>query len=219
MRRYRSEANERWSGFEHRPGDIVISTRSKCPLDVAVSLFHHRRNLDRDRMDALQGRSSPPPSEPLGDWIDGWIDADAERVEDLPLDSLAGLAHHVGDAWTRRSDGNVVLLHYQDLTLDLDGQMRLLAERLARTGDLATAPSGTGDRWPALVAAATFAAMATDAERNVPDHLGVLQDPRAFFRSGRSGEGRATFAAATVARYEQRLAELAPPDLVAWLDR
>jgi hypothetical protein len=30
MRRYRSEANDRWVGFEHRPGDIVISTRSKC---------------------------------------------------------------------------------------------------------------------------------------------------------------------------------------------
>jgi hypothetical protein len=30
MRHYLSENAERWIGFDHQPGDIVISTRSKC---------------------------------------------------------------------------------------------------------------------------------------------------------------------------------------------
>lgn len=286
VRRYGSEDNDRWAGFVHRPGDIVVSTRSKCgttwmqmicallvfgepelpaplaeispwldwgvepvevvrtrleaqehrriikthtpldglpldprvtyvvvgrhPLDVAVSLHHHHANIDRARMDALQGRSTATqPPLPLDDWLRHWIAA-TERPEDQ-LDSLQGLLHHVTDAWDRGPDPAVVLVHYQDLVDDLDGQMRALAGRL----DI-TVP---GAAWPALVEAASFTAMRARATTRVPDHLGVLRDARAFFRSGRSGEGRARLGPDDLERYHRRAAELAPPDVLAWLHR
>ncbi len=75
------------------------------------------------------------------------------------------------------------------------------------------------DRWATLVEAATFAAMRERAEVLVPDAGGVLKDRRAFFRQGRSGAGRTLLTADELDRYHRRAAELAPPDLLAWLHR
>jgi len=45
----------------------------------------------------------------------------------------------------------------------------------------------------------------------------VLKDEAAFFRRGYSGAGREALSSAEVERYHARAAELAPPDLLAWL--
>ena len=46
---------------------------------------------------------------------------------------------------------------------------------------------------------------------------GVLKDRTAFFRRGSSGAGRAAVSDETWSRYNTRVAELAPRDLLAWL--
>ncbi|MFF5219070.1 sulfotransferase domain-containing protein [Micromonospora sp. NPDC000442] len=286
--RYRSadEDSARWQGFPFRPGDIVISTRSKSgttwmqmicallvlrtpelpapltelspwldwlvepqervyarlaaqrhrrfikthtpldgvpndprvhyvvvarhPLDAAVSLHHQGANLDRARLAELTGQPTTPgpdsPRPPVEQALVRWIDADPDpRAE---LDSLPGVMRHLRDAWARRHQPNVHLVHYDDLRVDLAGQMRRLAERL----DLE--PPG-----PDLVEAATFDRMRARADRLAPDPAGVLKDRNAFFRSGRSGQGNALLAAEARARYRSRVAALAPPDLLAWLHR
>jgi aryl sulfotransferase len=289
--RYRStdEDSARWLGFAYRPGDIVISTRSKSgttwmqmicallvfqtpdlpaplatmspwldwltapqqqvlaeleaqrhrrfvkthtpldgipldpraiyvvvarhPLDAAVSLYHQGDNVDRQRLRRLTGASDPQdppaPRPPLRDWLLEWIDTPADpRAE---LDSLPGVMWHLGDAWGRRSADNVVLVHYDDLSADLEGAMRRLAERLGIT---VFEPA-----WPELVAAAGFTAMRQQAERLVPDPYGNFRDRTAFFRRGRSGAARELLAQDQLDHYLARAAELAPPDLLAWLHR
>jgi len=52
-----------------------------------------------------------------------------------------------------------------------------------------------------------------------PDTLGVLKDPTAFFRHGVSGDGAALLRAGELAHYHERVAEMAPADLLAWLHR
>ena len=42
------------------------------------------------------------------------------------MDSLPGVMWHLSDAWARRGQPNIVLVHYQDLSADLDGEMRRL---------------------------------------------------------------------------------------------
>ena len=287
MRRYRSEDNQRWVGFQHRPGDIVISTRTKCgttwmqmicallvfqdpelpaplaqlspwldwpveplaivrdrlaaqshrriikthtpldglpldrtvtylvvgrqPLDVAESMHHHRANLDQDRMAQLTGRALAAPAPAIAGpsaEVARWIDP--PHPVDTQLDTLPGLAHHIADAWSRRAKANVVLIHFQDLIDDLEGQMRALAARL----DIDVAP----ERWTALVEAARFDAMRASAERTVPDHLGVIRDRQAFFRSGLPGEGRRVLHPDLVDRYQERLGDLLPAEIATWLD-
>jgi aryl sulfotransferase len=287
--RYRSpdEDSARWARFAFRPGDIVISTRSKSgttwmqmicallvlrtpelpsplaelspwldwlvepeqdvlarldaqrhrrlvkthtpldgvpidpratyivvarhPLDMAVSLYHQGDNLDRPRLRALTGQPepfTPSPARPtLSAAIRMWVDSDDDPR--TSLDSLAGVMWHYSDAWARRHEPNVVLVHYNDLAADLDGEMRRIAGRLGET-----VPD---DRWAELVQAATFEQMRGRAEWLVPDRAGVLKDANAFFRRGSSGSGREVFGPEGVARYHQRAAEIAPPDLLEWL--
>jgi aryl sulfotransferase len=287
--RYRSvdEDSARWWDFPHRPGDIVISTRSKSgttwvqmicallifgtpelpdalgrlspwldwlvqpqdqvyralaaqrhrrfikthtpldglpldqrvtyvvvgrhPLDAAVSLYHQGDNLDRTRLRALSGQAGapvPPAARPpLSEWLASWVSWDGDgRAE---LDSLPGVMGHLSDAWARRGAPNVVLVHYDDLSRDLDGQMRGLAARLGLAVDETA--------WPGLVEAASFARMREGAATRVPDTLGVLKDPARFFRHGVSGEGVAALSEHELARYHRRAADLAPPDMLAWL--
>lgn len=181
------------------------------PLDAAVSLYHQGDNLDRQRIQQLTGAAEPagPRSvrAALPDWLDAWIDRDADPRQDL--DSLPGVMHHLSDAWARRTDGNIVLVRYEDLVTDLEGQMRRLASRL---GFLV--PERL---WPGLVTAAGFPAMRKRAEDLVPDPVGVLKDSGAFFRRGGTGAAREVLSGEQLARYHARAAHLAPADLLVWL--
>jgi hypothetical protein len=193
---------------DERATYVVVA---RHPLDMAVSLYHQSDNIDRERLAELTGSParSRPPRPVLHDWLVQWVDAEVSPQEQM--DSLPGVMHHLSDAWARRDAGNVVLVHYDDLLADLDGEMRRLAERLGLT-----VPD---HRWPALVEAASFARMRERADVLTPNPLGVLKDNRAFFRSGRSGAGREVLSAAELARYEERVAAAVPADLVAWLHR
>ncbi|KAB1927348.1 sulfotransferase domain-containing protein [Micromonospora noduli] len=183
---------------------------ARHPLDMAVSLYHQSANLDRARIAELTGRPAPagPPRErpPVREWLLSWVDREADpRAE---LDSLPGVLMHLNDAWARRHEPNVELVHYDDLLADLGGEMRRLADRWKL-------PSPGSE----LVEAATFGRMRERADRLAPDTLGVLRDRQAFFRRGGSGQGRDLLDEAGLARYQQRVAALAPPDLLSWLHR
>ena len=60
--------------------------------------------------------------------------------------------------------------------------------------------------------------MRTGAAAPDPD-LGVLKDPAAFFRRGKSGEGRAVLSESEWGHYRDRVAAMAPDELLAWLER
>ena len=127
------------------------------------------------------------------------------------LDSLPGVFWHLTDAWRRRNEPNVVLVHYEDLLADLPGEMARIAGRLG-----IDIPASVIRR---LSDAATFDAMRLRREELVPDPVGVLVDRRQFFRRGRSGAGRELLDAASLTAYDGRARELAPPDLLDWLHR
>ena len=193
--------------LDDRATYIVVG---RHPLDMAVSLYHHRDNIDRRRMAELTGQPEMdrPPQPTLHQWLVRFIAWDGDARSSL--DTLPGTMLHLSDAWARRHNANVVLVHYDDLLADLDGSMRRLADLLGIAVD--------EEGWPALVRAATFESMRAVAD--VPDaDLGVLRDPAAFFRRGRSGEGRALLQAGEMAGYRDRVAAMAPDELLAWLER
>ncbi|MGZ4437817.1 MAG: sulfotransferase domain-containing protein [Nocardioidaceae bacterium] len=196
--------------LDDRATYVVVA---RHPLDMAASLWHQGNNIDRARVRALTGAPEPAgpetPRTPLETWLPRWVASTADPREEM--DSLPGVMHHLTDAWQRRHADNVVLLHFEDLQADLEGQMRLLADRLAF--------DVRREAWPALVEAATFTRMRERSDVLAPNTLGILKDGKAFFRGGRSGDGRAVLSAEQVAAYERRTAELAPADLVAWLHR
>jgi len=198
--------------LDHLATFIVVA---RHPLDMAVSLFHQSENLNRDRIAELTGAPRPAPApqrtppRSMHDSLINWINRDVAPAD--ALDSLPGVLWHLSDAWERRHADNVLLLHYADLSADLEGSMRDLAARLG-----IDVPE---TRWPDLVAAATFEQMRAKAKEFAPDTTGVLLDSNAFFRRGTSGAGRELLTDEEHAAYLDRAAELAPPDLLAWLHR
>jgi hypothetical protein len=118
---------------------------------------------------------------------------------------------HLSDAWHRRAEEAVILVHYDDLVKDLNSEMRRLADLLGITV--------SEDTWPGLVEAASFQRMRARAPLVVPDPLGVFKDKFMFFRRGTSGSGGDTLTRVEVQHYHQRVARMAPPDLLAWLHR
>ncbi|MEH0840855.1 sulfotransferase domain-containing protein [Micromonospora sp. CPCC 205711] len=192
-------------GLPAAPG-VTYLVVGRDPRDVAVSMSHHRANLDGAVLARLFAAAGPEPDGPrqprpadprlrLLEWID----------EDLP-----DTVRHLADAWARRHEEQVLLLHYADLSRDLAGRMRLVAARLG-----IEVPEA---RWPGLVRAATFGGMRDRAAQLVPDErLGLFADSGRFFRSGTSGQWRQLLTPADEAHYQRRLAALAPADLRHWL--
>jgi aryl sulfotransferase len=189
---------------------IVVA---RDPLDMAVSWHYHTHEL-------LSGNNPGKPSgnerpaETARQWLLDGIDKMGTALpgRDSYFDRLL---KSLSCAWERRTEPNVVLVHYEDLSADLPGEMR----RLAGCFDI-TVPE---DKWPSLIQAATFKQMQAAANQlqpmqNVPAR-NVSKEHTAFFRRGSSGEGRALLTGAEAGRYYARAAQVAPQDLLGWLHR
>lgn len=61
--------------------------------------------------------------------------------------------------------------------------------------------------------------MRANPTATVPDRLGVLKDPGAFFRSGSSGEGTQFCTDDLLRRYADRMSSLTTPEVMAWLHK
>lgn len=196
--------------LDERATYIVVG---RHPLDLAVSLHHQGDNINRERLRELTGQPEPAgpprPRPDLHSWLLRWIDRDLPPAESL--DGLPGVIWHIRDAWSRRDAENVVLVHYDDLLNDLDGQVRRLARRL----DIEVTPN----RLTELAQAATFESMRARHDELVPDRSGILKDSRAFFRRGRSGAGAEALTDEELAHYYERVGTLAPAEVLDWLHR
>ncbi len=203
--------------------DVTYLCVGRDPRDVALSMDHHVGNLDLPSVlrrreeaaaaDGIELPPLPPPRERPADererfWR--WVEDETPVTESGS--NLRFTLHHLRSFWDAAGDLDVVLLHYDDLSADLDGEMRRLADRLG----IAVAE----DRWPALVQAATFDAMRSRADVTVPGaDRSQWKDPAAFFRTGTSGQWRDLLDAEDEARYARIATALAPPDLSSWLHR
>jgi aryl sulfotransferase len=200
---------------------ITYIAVGRDPRDVAVSWNAHMENLDFDAMFAALGSAIEPddyftaPRVPPNftderDAVRYWID-DPTPPEEMAM-SLTGLLHHLAGFWEVRNRDDVVLLHYDDLQTDLEGEMRRLADRL----DIEVPE----ERWPALVKAATFDEMRSRADERAPDTANrIWKSTTEFFHRGTSGQWEDLFDGDLAAHYESRVRRLAPPDFVAWLHR
>jgi len=206
--------------------EVTYVVVGRDPRDVAISMDHHRRNMDFDavarhraraeEVDGVTGASpdATPPRRPLPTdererfWR--WVEDDRPITESGA--TLRYTLHHLASFWDARDDVDVVFLHYDELAADLEGEMRRLAEHLG----IVVAE----ERWPELVDAAGLAAMRAKAESvaAVTDRE-LWPDPTTFFRQGTSQQWRALLDVDDVRRYAAIARSLAPSDLCDWVHR
>ncbi len=197
---------------------VTYITAGRDPRDVALSWDDHMANLNienfinaraaavgLDDLAELMPDGLPvPAADPIARFWE-WIDSEAFDVT-----GMAELLHHLRGFWDRRNEPNIILLHYADLTADLEGEMRRVAGRLG-----IDVPE---DKWPALVDAACFEQMKGRAEQLAPQVTDKFWNASGdFFKSGSSGKWQAFFTDADHERYEARLAHIDDPAFVDWL--
>jgi hypothetical protein len=207
-------------GLPVREGVTYICV-GRDPRDVALSMDDHLANLNWDEFHALEvaaarddglpepANVAPPPLDQLSESERFWRWVDDETSPQEASSSLLRTLLHVETFWEAESTIDVVMLHYHDLTTDLEGEMRALSARLG-----IDVPD---ERWPDLVEAATFASMRRASANTVP--TGIWRDPDGFFKRARSGAGRDLLDEDGRRRYDARVASLISPELAAWLHR
>jgi aryl sulfotransferase len=201
--------------FDERVTYVCVG---RDPRDVALSWQNHRANQDRSAMLAARqtvisgeglvpARADEVVREGTREWFWEWIDDPKPPYE--VASSLLLTLHHLETFWSVRDLSNVVMLHYDDMKADLDGQMRELSNRLGI--------EVRDDRWPLLVEAATLRNMRANAGRLAPNaDLAIWHDNEKFFNSGDSGQWKDILDNVGVQRYERRVASLASADLDTW---
>jgi hypothetical protein len=183
------------------------------PRDAYVSWMHHMANMDIPSL--LRAREIAIGLDDLGDFdlslpeytdpverFLAWVDDDAD------FSTLKAALHHYRTFWECDLP-NAAMFHYSDLKLDLPGQMRRLADVL----DIEV----SDERLAQLAAAASFSQMKQRAEDVAPNaHHKIWLSTNEFFHRGSSGQWHEILDDTALARYEQRVAALAPAELATW---
>ena len=187
------------------------------PRDVFMSMQHHMTNLDFMQYAKLmveQGQEmSPPPDLPedLDDRFQLWM---TKGSLDWEQDGFPHWSHfhHAKTYWDHRHLPNIHFLHYADLKADLEGQMRRVAALLGITIDEA--------KWPALVKAATFAEMKSNADRTAPDtNHAIWLSNSEFFHKGSNAQWRGAISEASLQVYEDVKRARFEPAFTDWLEK
>ncbi|TMA27275.1 MAG: sulfotransferase domain-containing protein [Deltaproteobacteria bacterium] len=126
-----------------------------------------------------------------------WIDLP------LPLVMLRGW-------WERRHRRNVLLVHFNDLRADLDGEMRRIAAFLGVPID--------PRQWPDQVARCTFEAMKRRADE-IGRFAFFVGGGENFLHKGTNGRWRDVLREAELALYDAAVAKFLSPEQADWLER
>jgi len=185
-------------------------------LDAFMSWHNHTLRYRRYALldavglgDETIARPYPRPSEAPAEFFRGWM-GDQGAAE---VDFSAPLFFETERSfWSARGKPNVLLVHYNDLLDDLEGEMCRVASFLGiKTPD---------DVWPELLAAATFEAMKRDGELLMPHASAAWEGGhQGFLFKGENGRWARALGEAEIRRYRERAASELSPGLCAWLER
>ncbi|NOT41006.1 MAG: sulfotransferase domain-containing protein [Alphaproteobacteria bacterium] len=184
-------------------------------LDAMMSWHNHQTKykrmelLDRAGLaDETIARAYPRPSENPRDFFHDWMGLNGEgRESDVSARSFFDTERTY---WAARREPNMLLVHYNDLSANLDAEMR----RIAKILEIETPPA----LWPELVHAATFDQMQRDGEALMPlAKFAWDGGAETFIYSGRNQRWRDALCDDDVASYRRRAAEALSPGLHRWL--
>jgi len=120
--------------------------------------------------------------------------------------------YHLASWWPYRHLPNVLLVHYNDLLTDQDGQMRRLSEWLDIPVDESI--------WPSLVEATTFKQMKEDFANTTPVVTQkIWRDPQKFFHKGSTGQWRDVLTDEDLELYDIAADRSLEPEARRWMEQ
>lgn len=177
--------------------------------DTAWSLYNHHAGYTPamyQMVNSVPGRVGPPLEPPSGDvvhYFREWL-----RGGGHPLGGT--FWEHNQQWWNVRHLPNVLLVHYNNLRADLDGEVRRIARFLNIEIDEA--------RFPAIVESCSFESMRKAAAERAP-MMNVVWEKGAhtFFNQGTNGRWRDMLSAADLQLYEEAVRAHLTPDCAHWV--
>ena len=186
--------------------------------DAALSMHNHFTGFSEEqvarfdvigREDPVIGRPYQRPPPDVTEYFRQWIATKPVRgavegpASPFFLDIEAGY-------WAERKRPNVLLVHYADLSGDLEAEMRRVAAFLGIEVD--------DGLWPSLVRAASFETMRAAGNELMPQTRAMFSEgSKRFFNKGVNGRWREVLTDDNLARYETKVHECLSPGLAAWL--
>lgn len=183
--------------------------------DACMSLHNHVANFSEQGLAMLDAisladpkfgtpypRVGPDPAAFFHDWVS------SDAINDDPELGFFAMERSF---WAERRRPNVLLVHYNDLKADREGEMRRLAGFLG-----IDVPEPL---WPRLVEAASFEAMKREGEALMPlAHALWEGGPSRFLHKGTNQRWRDVVAPEDLARYEERVQRELSPALARWVE-
>jgi len=186
--------------------------------DAVLSMHNHFTGFSEAQLELFDriGREDPaigrpyprPPADPMT-FFRTWIRQPVQPEQSAP-GSNPSFFWTTRGYWGERKRPNLLLVHYADLSADLDGEMRRLAEFLTIDVDEAV--------WPLLVRAAGFEAMKAAGGELMPQTRSMFAEgPNRFFHKGESGRWKDLFTEEDLVAYATKAETELTPGLIAWL--
>lgn len=199
----------------HLPADALrLSPQAKYLYigrdgrDVAWSFFNHLMRMSQQLYDAFNdppGLPGQPVIRPEGDvlaFFDGWLKGEMYGADTF--------FQNVQSWWDRRDAPNVMLVHFNKLKADMEGEIRRIAAFLEIEIDAAS--------WPAIVEHCSFDYMKENAD-SISEHFQAFFDGglKNFIYKGTNGRWRDLLSPSQISSYENAAAESLAPDCARWL--
>lgn len=176
--------------------------------DVLWSLYNHHANANALWYEAINdtpGRVGPPVERADPDirrYFLTWLEQDGAPF--WPY------WENIATWWAIRDLPNVMLVHFNDLKQDLEGEMRKIAAFLD-----CDIPE---DRWPTILEHCTFDWMKAHAENVAPLGGAIFEGgAQTFINKGVNGRWRDVLTPADIAAYEARAMSELGADCAGWL--
>ncbi len=185
--------------------------------DACMSYLNHFNSYQPEALAAYDavgladptiGRALPRPPTSERAFFRYWLDdGGADRQTFMASDFFQTERSY----WAERGRSNLLLVHFNDLKADLDGEMRRVADFLSM--DIA------GDVWPFLVEAATVASMKHQGATVLAGlERGFKGGYQSFLHGGVNERWRRWLTDADLHLYHERIENALSPSLIRWLE-
>lgn len=184
--------------------------------DSAMSFHNHKLNYTDDTIASLTETSLADPKfaspykrtgPDAAAHFHAWIEGEADHIGD----PLCGFWHMENSYWAVRDDPDVLLVHYNDLKTDLEGEIRRIANYLG-----IEVPEDILQR---IVEAAKFESMKKKAKEIMASADALWQGGGdTFLHKGTNGRWRDVVAQEDLDRYDGMVKENFSPELAHWIE-
>src|ERR1051326_5839521 len=188
--------------------------------DAFVSWYNHSRHytpLAREAQSAVGladtsiAKPLPVPGESIREFFQVWMTdgPEARLANDFPAQRYFEIEKSY---WAERRRSNLLMVHYNDLLANREGEMRRIARFLG-----IDVPE---ERWPELVQAAGFGFMREHGATLMPRAIqGWDKGAERFLHEGTNGRWRDVLTADDIALYERRARREPSPHLARGLEQ